>query len=97
MLSGSTSTWSVLNILQQILSLCFDKAGLINLIDGRRCRDTFNDWAKPYLPLKEWADQYRYVINVAGNCASARLSKQLLSDAAVFLVGGEDEEWCALN
>lgn len=48
---------------------------------------------KPYLPLSEWADHFKYVANVEGNCGSARLAYQLFSDAAVMLVIGDDEEW----
>lgn len=48
---------------------------------------------KPRMPLQEWDDHFKYVINVEGNCGSARLAYQLFTDAAVLLVAGEDEEW----
>ena len=41
----------------------------------------------------EWADNYKYQLNVPGVCASARLAFQLWTDAAVFLVASEDEQW----
>ena len=47
----------------------------------------------PRMPLDDWAEHFKYVINVEGNCGSARLAKQLHSDAAVLFVAGEDEEW----
>lgn len=50
---------------------------------------------KPRMPLNDWANYFKYVINVEGNCGSARLAKQLFDDAAVFFVAGEDEEWFA--
>ena len=50
-------------------------------------------YAKEGLHIKEWADNYKYQLNVEGNCASSRLAYQLYSDAAVFLVASEDQEW----
>ncbi len=45
------------------------------------------------MELADWESEFRYIVNVEGNCGSARLARQLLGDAVVFLVAGEDEEW----
>ena len=57
------------------------------------CSERLTDYFKPYLSVEKWASQFKYVINVPGNCGSARLAYQLYDNAVVFLVSSEDEEW----
>lgn len=59
------------------------------------CREALLDYFKPNLPVERWGNQFKYALNVPGNCGSSRLAYQLYSDAAVFLVISEDEEWWA--
>ena len=62
-------------------------------LTGAPCRDDFFSWYKEPIPVRDWQETFKYVINVEGNCASARLASQLLGDSAVFWVAGEDQEW----
>ncbi len=48
---------------------------------------------KPYMSLRQQVDSFKYVVNVAGHCASGRLKMQLASDAAVMWVQSPDREW----
>jgi len=60
-----------------------------------RCREEWEQYTKPHLELADWEAEFKYIVNVEGNCGSARLARQLMGDAVVFLVAGEDQEWCA--
>ena len=64
--------------------------GLSLVLHGR---DTFADLFKPALSVGKWAQSFKYVVNVPGNCGSARLAYQLYDSAVVLLVVSEDEEW----
>lgn len=48
---------------------------------------------KPFMPMREQVNRFKYQVWLPGNCASIRLSLQLAADSAVFKVEHDDMEW----